>query len=734
MKLLAYRHFFWNLFGHLKGFSKLFAGFILLLSLTVITLKANPVLAQENNETIRVTSIMVTVSRVLQELMDVPMTVNVVTAEQIQDEPYANIADLLDNIPGIMLDYTSAMRPGAARITIRGENNFRTLILINGVKSADKDGADNTLLIDLSQVERIEVIKGPASVLYGPEAIGGVINIITKKGGTKPFGFSQNFVYDSSTDSLESQTAIFGRYKGFNYRVSGNGVNVHNRKVPKNSLPGNEAVTSHYRNRYYSVQFGYNWGVNEENSFSIQADRFKNTAYYANGIAAMLNNTIMWVGPNDRDTLTGTLILSDLTDNLKKLTLLGSYQEFNRHIVSDFNDPDMYIPPYMDMFNKGINHSKQKQTTISAQAEWLLGDHHVITGFEYEHDDVTISVSTYPYTPNLQPFFSNGNVVQDTIGIFAQDEWSITDKLTATLGLRFSHISGEYKSKEGNGLANKTDSNKDNKDSHLVASVGLVYRVIDALALRFQFSQGYRYPTIRQLYTGTSGHAGPNITTYPNPDLLPETSNNFEIGMRYMDTNWDVDLAVFYSSSKRFIQSVTAAESPIGVATYINGVEAKTFGAEFSASYAILLGERTLTPYGSATYLVRDFTFGAGRLKDQSTRNTGVPKLEGRLGVKFDTPITGSHKFFSDLYVQMAVKSYSDFTLNSYSAGSTLTNPAWQNVSLNLGVKGGEDHKYHVTLALRNIFNQAYTLGSSRMASTLPEPGFHVVLSAGFEY
>ncbi|MDO5532245.1 TonB-dependent siderophore receptor [Sutterella sp.] len=129
----------------------------------------------------------VTASRVEQDLMEVPMSVTVVTSEQIQKSSARTIGELLEDVPGVQIINSGSQ--GLNRVMIRGENAFRTLVMIDGQKISEQKSMEGTaVLIDPAQVERIEVIKGPASVLYGSDAIGGAINIITKKGGDKPFG------------------------------------------------------------------------------------------------------------------------------------------------------------------------------------------------------------------------------------------------------------------------------------------------------------------------------------------------------------------------------------------------------------------------------------------------------------------------------------------------------------------------------------------------------------------
>lgn len=124
----------------------------------------------------------VTASRVEKELMDVNMSVSVVTAEEIARSEARTIGELLKDIPGVRINNDGGQ--GIKRVGIRGENAFHTLVMIDGQKIAEhKSMSGSPMLIDPSMVERIEVIKGPASVLYGSDAIGGAINIITKKGG-----------------------------------------------------------------------------------------------------------------------------------------------------------------------------------------------------------------------------------------------------------------------------------------------------------------------------------------------------------------------------------------------------------------------------------------------------------------------------------------------------------------------------------------------------------------------
>ena len=681
----------------------------------VLVSQAPMALAQDNEENaasdgsgeIQVATIMVTATRVLADLFELPMTVNVITAEDIKRNPVTNITDILDTIPGV--DMYDAGLAGAKRVSIRGEDYSRTLILINGVKTVDKRNAQSAIMIDASQIERIEVIKGPASVLYGPEAIGGVVNIITKKGGEKPVSFSQNFVLDSSTNSVDIQSAVFGKINGFNYRVTGSGTNVHERKIPGGD--DGTADRSSYKNRYYSAQLGYDW---EKASFNLRADHYESNINYALGTGSSDSGVYMAMPENDREAVIGTLELRDLASFLPKLTLTGSYQNSKRNMLTDWSEQTM-SPMLTNLI--GQIKSDQDQYGFSGVSEWTFGNHYVTAGWDYEFDDVRVA--------NITDFFDNkgkprnhskAHVEQDTLGLFVQDEWSFVEDWKLTVGARQTWIESKFIDKEGTGYA--VPSKKKRDHTSLVGNAGLVWTGIDDWALRVQWSQGNRYPTISQLFTGSAGHGGGVVTSIPNPDLDPERSNSYEIGARYRGGGWDVDGAVFYSKAKDFISSYTKS----GLTYYYNAAKAETIGAELSLGYTF--EDIGLTPYGDITWLRRETTNAAGW---ETTKNR-VPDFAGRIGLKWQADVNEHQRVFTDLYLNWANEAESQTS----ATGAVTTYPAWQTLNLTLGIEGGEDHKYNASLALRNIGNQNYV--TSRGSNNLPEPGFHVVLGVGFEY
>ena len=139
-------------------------------------------------------TVVVTASRMAQPLLDVDASMAVVSAEQARTMGVDNVPEMLREEPGVTL--MSDGTPGVKRVALRGENPSRTLLMVDGQRIDDqKNKSGAPLLINPYFIERIEVVKGPSSVLYGSDALGGIVNVITKQAAEVPFEFD-NLVYE----------------------------------------------------------------------------------------------------------------------------------------------------------------------------------------------------------------------------------------------------------------------------------------------------------------------------------------------------------------------------------------------------------------------------------------------------------------------------------------------------------------------------------------------------------
>ncbi len=538
---------------------------------------------------------------------------------------------------------------------------------------------------------------------------------VTKKGGDRPFGFSQNFIFDSSSDGYGWESSVFGQKAGFNYRLSHGGFNSHDVRVPDRVADG-RLLNTGFEKKNYSGHLGYAWDggeVSVSSSRHIVTDmghvlRWTNPASgelepanWANARAYTTSNPEV-----RRDASTFNLTLSDLNTYLAKAGFMAYTQKLNRETEGiGIKHAAGYAPGVVYNYETHV----QDSYGGSVQTDWRIGDsHYLIAGFDYDKSVYDSDLKAFNRLTGAPTTRNFGHGYQENFGYFLQDEWRITDSLKATLGLRQTQVKTSLSRETA-----KPQNVGSTSDSKLVGNVGLVYSGFDNLELRALYSQGFRTPNLLQLYIGSSQWMR------PNPDLKPESSQNYEIGMRYDNAGLSVDLGLFYSTLK---DAMVAKNLGGRLRQYQNLEKVVTYGAELAMDYTF--ENWNLTPYVSATllrYISTDqFGFKAGHVE-------GRPTLWGRAGLKWETPLSDNLQFHSDLNTVMTGRSYQS---NANGVDSDHM-PGFGTVNLNLGLEGGAEHRYNFSVSLNNIGNKAYRLP---LSSLNYEPGFNVVVAAGFEY
>ena len=640
-------------------------------------------------EPVKADDVYVTATRVEKELQDVPMSVSVMTSEDIKRSPARTIGELLQDVPGVEIRNSGGQ--GFKRISIRGENPNRVLILIDGQKLVENKSMDGTpLLIDPSNVERVEVIKGPASVLYGSEAIGGVVNIITKKGGDKPIQGEASVAYNGASNGFAESLSAFGGMNGFKYRVSGSYSDQGNLRTPDGEAP-NTSVPKWQRDKVYAF--------------------------------AEAKNVTPW---------------------LPRVRFDAFWQKNEKEMTNDVNtDPAITKMPLV-VTNNADNRNKQLGSSL--QMDWAIGDnHYLITGYDISYDtlkaDTRASASTsverilatgilasappfaqqiaaasmaksIPYTSTA---YHEGDML--TNALYAQMESTLPADFTLSYGVRYTWVQSEMKHAEGSKTNSKgtvpydvgTESSSNN--SRPVFNVGLMWSGIPDLTLRATFAQGFRVPSLQEKYVMSAMGGG---TILPNPGLKPETSNSYEIGARYVHDGLSVDVAAFYSDADDYIYNPTI-DADTDTSRYINVSSAKTHGVELAASYDFECG---LTPYASATWMRRKFDYGT-----LTTWKTGVPEWSGRAGVRFKHALSETVDFNADIYGR-----FSSNSVEKTESETTHYNN-WQTANVTFGFEFGDEKQYTVAAEVLNLFDKRY-----RQDDSILEPGLHANIKVGMRF
>ncbi|MDR2503943.1 MAG: TonB-dependent receptor, partial [Deltaproteobacteria bacterium] len=550
--------------------------------------------------------IVVTATRAERESFNVPSSVDVVDNKEMGRTPRGTIAEQLQDVPGIEVT-DGGMGGGAKRVQIRGESPARVLILIDGMKISEQKSMEGSMImIDPLNVERVEVIKGPASVLYGSEAIGGVVNIITKKGGDRPVQGAVAVTGDTSNDSISPYLSLYGAYEGFSYRAAGDYTDAGDKRGSSEPVEN-----SGYRQRNASAYLDYAW---TRGKAGFGYDHFWSRIHIPgadSGDAHVELDLPKW----QRDRYYGFLELNQLSDRLPKIRLVAFVQETRKDFYNDItvNTRTPAGPGYMimDVWQHPFTLNEQRSYGGTLQADWTVGDHYLITGADYLYDDLKATddrLGRVKITQYIPPLFApnviadtstrdlyNYEAYQQTLALFVQDEWTFHPDWTLTAGLRFTLLESSLHGNNNPALSTGTD-----RDSHPTASLGLVYAGLKDWRLRLNYAQGYRYPLLNQLYIGTT-HGGSG-TAYPNPKLKPETSQNFEAGARYSAGGLSADLSLYYNRARNYISMRPIPGTSDAI--FSNVGRAETGGAELTLGYTLPVG---LEPYLSGAYMRRVF-------------------------------------------------------------------------------------------------------------------------------
>ncbi len=711
-------------------------------SALALTLAIAPGLAQAVTE-VESPEIVISATKTEKSLREVPATVAMINGDESAQYGNNSIADMVKDIPGV--EVTDVSTAGSKRLMIRGESGDRIIVLVDGQKINEQISMGGApLLVDPATVERIEVVKGAASVLYGSEAIGGVVNIITKKGGEKPIGGTVAGSYNSGTDGYEGSLSLYGSTGGLYYRLTGSYSDQDNRETPDGTLPESDSLTKNVSGRLGYKGNNFDTGLILE-KYKVEADvpptGSPGTPFFMN------LNLPEW----SRDKVGIHADFTDISQFFAKVHVDGYYQktfkDFHQHLERidvpmgggpgggmpgggpgggmpgggpgggmpgggpgggmPGGGPGGGMPPIgiMDMQTG----NDQATYAFNAQIDMTPGSsHYLIGGLAFSYDTLDAKrdiVSTLRLIPSGN-YFDEASI--KTWAVYLQDEWMATDNLTFTFGVRQTWVESEMEKTNNPMLQERTLS-----DGQPVVSAGVAWTATDDLALRALYSQGYRFPDLVKLLIGT--FHGMGTPTLPNPNLDPETSNNFELGARFDNGRLEADLALFYNLADNYITS-----QPFnGLSRYENVDEAKTYGLEAWLGYHFDL--YNLTPYLNATIMRRHYDDARNTDWD-----TGTPLVSGKIGLRFEYPLASKPMtFWGDFYLRGASDAKSIDR-----RGQIEKHDSWATANLALGLKWGENDNWQASLNFNNIFDKKYSTAQNDLDAT----GVHVVARLSYTF
>lgn len=454
----------------------------------------------------------VTATKYETSIKDVPSSMTVITGEELaaQNLPNGDIADALRSISGITLRRAYAPFPGY--INIRGATSDGTVVLINGVPT----NWEITQAIPPENVERVEIMRGPASALYGANATGGVVNIITKEGGE---GIESNVGGGYGTfNTWRINGASDGTIDKFHYSLAAykeasDGANI----VKNNVSPGIHMIEDcSYAKWAASLTASYD--LPEKGKLSFLYNFFHDD--YTRG------------RPNvggDWDRNFTTLMLDQP---------FGDMFFFKGYVGFRYDD-------LLHLYDKGgtnyqLNQKRDmiySEVPVELELTTRLGYGNSLTaGFFANHQDTD---QQYKKPSGLS--IGDNKYKVRTLAGYLQDVWKPIDPLAVTLGLRFDH----WENYDNQFYNFKTPNPADRTESSWSPKLGARYNFPDTTAIWANYATGYLPPTPEQLYDDRTSGGNPR---QPNPDLEPETTRSWELGMeRWFAKQFQAKVAGFYS-------------------------------------------------------------------------------------------------------------------------------------------------------------------------------------------
>ena len=463
--------------------------------------------------------VVVTGTRTPKFLKDTPIQTRVISSRDI-----ANVQDLLQQeLPGVEFSYSMNQQ---THLNFAGFGGQGILFLVDGERLAGEsmDDVDFSRLL-MAGVERIEIVKGASSALYGSSAAGGVVNIITKN-ATEPWTLNVNARYAKHND--QRYGGVFAlRSKHWSNAFSANYHSMDNYNVTSGPTPVPRVISTIYGERTVDFKDKLTWRPSDRLSVGARA------GYFFRETTRTMNL------PERYRDFSGGLRLDWLITKDDNLQANYSFDQYDK---SD----------YQQLRHLDIRDYSNVQNTFRLLYSHSFGETAMLTaGADYMHD--------YLYNTYL----TGAAREQDCYDVFAQYDWNITDKLEAVAAVRYDYFS-------------------DRQNSQFTPKLNLRYKPNRRLVLRAGYGMGFRAPSLKERYYNFD-MAGIWIVE-GNENLKAEKSHNFTLSAEYTRANCSLAVSAYYnnvinklSTSAPYFKSL---EDKLPYLPYTNLANYKVFGGE----------------------------------------------------------------------------------------------------------------------------------------------------------
>ena len=627
----------------------------------------------EEKETgvIKLEEIVVTATKTEKKVEDAPGSVTIISKEEIERRNIKTVDEALSELKSVFTKRNKGLMDSTSSVRLRGfKGDQYTLILLDGQPLNDAyTGGLEWGMLPVDNIERIEVIRGAASALFGGNAMGGVINIITKTpekleaSATGGYGTDNTRHYRVSVgDRFSDKLSLRIGYEGEStdgypttpvQSTIKSGTGTESGGYPMNDKYGeptkwvvgdkgdnsaekrniNAKATLDFSDigslSFTAVSGRHEYDYGPPNTYIAT---FTGSAIAGPGKKADFkpNHFISYTGIGRNETDIYTVALKGSFGSMQLNAQLGTVRTDDRYTLETGGSTKTYYD------SPGSLKLTETEAWFSElRADMPIGEDHLLTiGLSYRTDDSDTNDYDIPYYRSYEgksdsTFYSGG---EDRIwAIFFQDEWKIIKKLTFYLGGRYD----AWKVSDGaSGVPGSETTYDSNTDSEFSPKAAVVWKALPDTTLKGSVGHAFRAPNLYELYrTWTSW----GWEYRSNPSLNPETVWTYEAGVdQYLfDRKTKLSLTGFRNDIKDLIYY--KIDNTAKTKTRMNAGKARTYGLEFEASQEIT---RWLKAWGNLTYISAKITENPLDPTTEDKNVTGIPRTTYNIG------LDAEHKWF----------------------------------------------------------------------------------------
>jgi hemoglobin/transferrin/lactoferrin receptor protein len=697
--------------------------------------------------------VVVSGSRSEQARDDLPVSTEVIGRDDIESKQITDIRDAVRDLPNVSVKRAPARfglaqgntgRDGNAGFNIRGLDGNRVLLLTDGIRtprsyvfSANAFGRD---YFDISLVERIEIIKGPASALYGSDGLAGLVNFITRDPSSylrdgKSFGGSASIGYSGDDNGTHGGVTLAGKANDtLQWLISANmGRSSALENMGTNNAANVDRTTPNpQRDRNKALLAKVILTPNADQRHAFTFEHVDKTSRYdlLSGVAKPPYASTSVVGLNakndlqrDRFTYDGRLRLnSAVADNL--LAVVSYQKAKSREFI------------YEDRFTaadrtRDVTYDESTwQFGLQADKTIRMGDwaQKITYGFDYTRTNVeNLQTGLVPPAGESYPLKRFPDTRETSSAFYVQDEF-VHDRWSITPGIRFDRFSLDAKQAGFNAQAVSLSG------SAVSPKLGVLFRATPQWSVYGNYASGFKAPNAFQVNNFFENVIS-GYRTIPNPNLKPEKSQNIELGLRGRTGILSFDVAAFTGDYKDLIENDRQVGGVFGSRTNPATFQSVNIGRARISGFEIK-GELDFTSNGSGFSV--PFAYGQARGRDRTNDRplNSIDPSKASVGIKYQTPVWSVRLDA----VNHARKKWSDIDRTEVTTGTQFQTPAATTFDVSAQWRIRKDLRLNASIT--NLTNKRYWMWSDvrglastssiRDAYTQPGRSFNVSLVADF--